>query len=64
MKYFNYVLILLGTTVSIYAKAGADQNQFLLIGGIVVLMVGIYRLSKTIPSKKKGENDTENKERG
>ncbi|MBC3758746.1 hypothetical protein H7U19_10050 [Hyunsoonleella sp. SJ7] len=64
MKYFNYILILSGASVSIYAKAGADQNQFVLIGGIVVLMIGVYRLSKTIPSKKKGENDTENEERG
>lgn len=55
MKYLNYILILIGAIVAIYSKVGEAQNQYILIGGIVMLMVGVYRISRTIPSK----NDTE-----
>ncbi|MEN3325130.1 LPXTG cell wall anchor domain-containing protein [Mariniflexile soesokkakense] len=51
MKYLNYIFIVLGAVVAIYAKTGTEQNQYILIGGIVILMIGIYRISKTIPSK-------------
>ncbi|WP_034044830.1 hypothetical protein [Wocania ichthyoenteri] len=51
MKYFNYILIVLGAIIAIYSKTGTDQNQYILIGGIVVLMIGIYRISRNIPSK-------------
>ncbi|MBP0905547.1 LPXTG cell wall anchor domain-containing protein [Mariniflexile gromovii] len=62
MKYFNYIMIVLGAIVAIYAKTGTEQNQYILIGGIVLLMVGIYRISKTIPSKNEDEdlNNDEN----
>ena len=59
MKYLNYLLILIGAVVAIYAKVEEKQNQFILIGGIVVLMIGIYRVSKTIPSKKHEGDDSE-----
>jgi len=51
MKYLNYILILIGAIVAIYSKAGGEQNQYILIGGIVILMIGVYRISKTISSK-------------
>lgn len=57
MRYFNYLLILLGAIVAVYAKAEEEQNQFILIGGIVVLMIGVYRISKTIPSRKDKVDD-------
>ncbi|WP_203258394.1 hypothetical protein [Hyunsoonleella ulvae] len=57
MKYFNYILILIGAIVAMYAKAGKAQNQLILIVGIVILMIGIYRISKTIPSKKNENQD-------
>lgn len=58
MKYLNYILILVGAITAIYAKAYFKQNSYILIGGLVVLMVGVYRLSKTIPSKPiKNDND-------
>ena len=60
MKYINYIFILLGAIVAIYAKTGTDQNQYVLIGGIVILMVGIYRISKTVPSR--NEDDLNNDE--
>lgn len=62
MKYLNYILIVVGAAVAIYSKAEAQQNQYILIGGIVLLMIGIYRISKTIPSKKDNEDDSNIKE--
>lgn len=61
MKYLNYILIIIGAFVAIYARAGAEQNQYILIGGIIILMIGIYRISKTIPSRNE-ENDNTNTE--
>jgi LPXTG-motif cell wall-anchored protein len=60
MKYLNYIFIVLGAIVAIYAKTGTEQNQYILIGGIVILMIGIYRISKTIPSK--DDDDLNNNE--
>lgn len=51
MKYINYILIVFGATVALYANAGEEQSLVVLIMGIVLLMIGIYRISKTIPSK-------------
>ncbi len=59
MKYLNYILIIIGAFVAMYAKTGADQNQYLLIVGIVMLMIGIYRISKTIPSRTNNEADSD-----
>jgi len=57
-RIISYILILTGALVAIYAQAGEEQNQYILIGGIVVLMMGIYRVSRNIPSKKdQGENN-------
>ena len=60
MKYFNYILIILGAIITIYSKAGSEQNQYIVIGGIVVLMIGIYKISRNIPSK--NADDDINKE--
>ncbi len=56
MKHLNYVLIIMGALVAIYAKAEAEQNQLVLVFGIVVLMVGVYRIARTIPSRQQDEN--------
>lgn len=58
MKYLNYILILIGAIVAIYSKAGGEQNQFVLIGGIIILMLGVYRISKTIRSKSDDEDNS------
>ncbi|GAL61930.1 hypothetical protein [Algibacter lectus] len=58
MKYLNYILILVGAVVAMYAKVGAEQNQYLLMVGIVFLMMGVYRISKLVPSKR--DEDLEN----
>ena len=62
MKYLNYLLIIIGAFVAMYAKTNSDQNQFVLIGGIIILMIGIYRVSRTIPSKNNddGSDNSEN----
>ena len=62
MKYFNYILIILGAAVALYANSEEEQNQYILIGGIVLLMIGVYRVSRTIPSKKEIEDDLNNEE--
>jgi len=56
MKYINYILVILGAFVAMYAKAGANQRQELLVVGIVMLMLGIYRISKQVPSKSEKED--------
>lgn len=43
-----------------YAKAEEQQNQYILIAGIMLLMIGIYRIAKTIPSKKDNEDENRN----
>lgn len=57
MKNFNYLLIIIGAAVAIYSKAGSEQNQYILIGGIIILMLGIYRISRTIPSKHNDDDE-------
>ena len=61
MKYLNYILIAIGAFVAMYAKAGENQNQLVLILGIVLLMIGVYRISRTIPSRN-DDDKTDNPE--
>ncbi|NNC51202.1 MAG: LPXTG cell wall anchor domain-containing protein [Flaviramulus sp.] len=57
MNYLNYFLIIIGAIVAMYAKTGTNQNQYVLIGGIVLLMIGIYRISRNIKSRSLKDND-------
>lgn len=50
-RLINLICVVGGGTVAIYAQAGESQNMYLLIGGIILLMFGIYRTSRNIPSK-------------
>jgi len=59
-KNINYILIAIGAIVSLYAQNQKDQNETLLIGGIVILMIGIYRISRHIPSKKDVDDNASN----
>ena len=54
----NYLLIIIGAFIAMYAKTGIDQNQFVFLGGIVLLMIGIYRIARTIPSRNDNEDDS------
>ncbi|MFK7832678.1 MAG: hypothetical protein AB8B52_05340 [Winogradskyella sp.] len=47
----NFICIVVGGIIAVYAQAEESQNTYLLMGGIVVLMFGIYRMSRNIPSK-------------
>ena len=62
MKYFNYILIVLGAIIATYSKYETEQNEYTLIGGIIILMIGVYRISKSIPSKHDREDDIDNYE--
>ena len=56
-KKISYILIILGGLVAFYAQAEKQQNEYLLIGGIVLLMLGLYRLARTIPSRSSDSSD-------
>lgn len=53
----NLICIAVGGFIAFYAQAEADQNTYLLIGGIVLLMFGIYRISRNIPSKYENQEE-------
>lgn len=61
-RLINLLLIIIGGIVAVYAKAGDEQNQYILIGGIMILMIGVYRISKRIPSKNDQETPRDNDE--
>ncbi|WP_233702495.1 hypothetical protein [Hyunsoonleella flava] len=50
----------MGAIIAMYAKAGEEQNQYILIAGIVVLMIGVYRIARTIPSRRDNEQEEDN----
>jgi hypothetical protein len=50
-RLINLICIVGGGATAIYAQAEARQNTYLLMGGIIMLMFGIYRVSRNIPSK-------------
>lgn len=52
MKYLNYILIIIGAIIALYSNSSKEQNQNILIIGIVLLMAGIFRIARTIPSKR------------
>lgn len=56
-RFTNIVLILTGGLIALYAQAEENQNVYILIGGIFLLMIGLYRLSKGIPSKSEEDKD-------
>lgn len=51
-RLINFILIIIGGLIALYAQAEENQNEYILIGGIVMLMTGLYRLSRGISSKK------------
>lgn len=55
-KFLDVFLIVIGGIIAIYAQADEKQNTYILIVGIVVLMLGLMRLSKRIPGKKEVES--------
>ncbi len=56
----NYICIIAGGLLALYAQSEAEQNTYLLLAGLVLLVFGIYRTSSRIPSKY--ENEAQNDE--
>ncbi|TXE19603.1 hypothetical protein ES692_02295 [Psychroserpens burtonensis] len=56
----SYLLIAIGGFIAIYAQAKAEQNQLVLISGIVILMLGVYNISRNIPSKNDQDDEPQN----
>ncbi|RSK38242.1 hypothetical protein [Mangrovimonas spongiae] len=61
-KTINYLLIIIGAIVAIYAQAGEEQDTVILVLGMFCLMIGLYRVSRTIPSKHENEAEKNNSE--
>ena len=62
MKNLNYILIISGAVLAFYGESESGKSTFLLISGIALLMIGVYRISKTIPSKNDEEHDSKENE--
>ncbi len=58
-RVISIFLIVIGGFIAFYAQAGANQNQYILVAGIFILMMGVYRISRNIPSKHERENPNE-----
>lgn len=58
----NYLLMAIGAIIALYAQNQENQNEALMIGGIVLLIIGVYRISKNIPSKNDDYDDQNNVE--
>lgn len=50
-RLINIILILSGGLIALYSQAEENQNVYVLVGGIVMLMTGLYRLSRGISGK-------------
>ena len=59
-KAISILLIIIGGFIAFYAQAGASQNQYILVAGIFILMMGVYRISRNIPSKYDQDQHKEN----
>jgi len=54
----NFALILIGGIVAFYAESDEEQSIYILLGGIMLLMIGLYRLSKGISSRNQSEDNS------
>ncbi len=59
---FNFALILIGGIITIYANADEGKELYLLLIGVMILMFGLYRLSRGISSRHEKPEDTINHE--
>lgn len=61
-KYVDYLCILFGAGIALYANAEKSQSSYLLIAGISLLMIGLYRVSSRISSKSNREDNNESED--
>lgn len=59
-KNINYIFIAVGAILALYGQNQEEKNETMLIGGIMLLMIGVYRISKNIPSKRDSDDDIQN----
>lgn len=55
---FNFILILVGGIIALYANSEEKQELYILLIGVMILMFGLYRLSRGISSKPENMKDT------
>lgn len=61
MKYLNYLLIIVGVVTAMYSNTSDSQHQYGVITGMVLIVIGVYRISKRIPSRRAFDNEDETK---
>ena len=57
---FNFILIVVGGIITIYANADDQQELYLLLIGVMILMFGLYRVSRGISDRKTNSEETTN----
>ncbi|MDX1471300.1 MAG: hypothetical protein R3213_07370 [Flavobacteriaceae bacterium] len=60
-RVINFVLIVLGGLMALFAQDERPGDQYILIGGIVLLMIGLYRVSRNISSRSSSKSTTDSK---
>ena len=61
-RIFNFALILVGGLIALYANAEDEQELYILLIGIMILMFGLYRLSRGISDRKLNSEETINQD--
>jgi len=57
---FNFILILVGGMIALYANAEEQQEMYILLIGIMILMFGLYRLSRGISNRRENSEEITN----
>ncbi|MFH4968188.1 hypothetical protein V8G61_08280 [Gaetbulibacter sp. M240] len=62
MKYINYILLVVGAATAFYSDTFTDYNQktTVLVVGMVLMMLGIYRISRGLRSRSNQSDAEEN----
>lgn len=61
MKYLNYIFLIVGAVTAFYSDTFTDYNRktTVLILGMILMMLGIYRISRGLRSRS-DQSDAEN----
>lgn len=57
-KKINFLLIFIGGIIALYANGSEQQELYILLIGIMILMFGLYRLSRGISDIKINQDQT------
>jgi hypothetical protein len=61
-RLLNFILIFVGGIIALYANAEEQQDVYILLVGIVILMFGLYRLSRGISSRSETNHISDTKD--